>query len=51
MTNSLKTYVEQLEYIVTLNQFEDLDDFSKEMESSGRTTGSVVPERSVAIVN
>ena len=51
MTNSLKTYVEQFEYIVTLNQFEDLDDFYKEMESSGRLTGSVVPERSVAIVN
>jgi len=51
MTNSLKTYVEQFEYIVTLNQFEDLDDFYKEMESSGKPANSVIPEREVAIVN
>ena len=52
MSDSLKKYVEQFEYIVTLNRFEDLDDFYKEMETSGRvSTDSVVPEREITIVN
>jgi hypothetical protein len=52
MTNSLEKYVEQFEYIVTLNRFEDLDDFYNEMKNSGRTmTDSVVPEREITIVN
>lgn len=52
MSGSLKKYVEQFEYIVTLNYFEDLDDFYKEMEGSGRTfTSSAVPEREIPTVN
>jgi hypothetical protein len=52
MTDSLKEYVEQFEYIVTLNQFEDLDDFYKEMAGSGRlSTDSAVPDREITIVN
>jgi hypothetical protein len=51
MSDSLKKYVEQFEYIVTLNHFEDLDDFYKEMEGQGRLIDSVLPDRQVAIVN
>jgi len=51
MSNSLEKYVKQFEYIVTLKRFEDLDDFYKEMELSGRLTDSVVPEREITIVN
>ena len=52
MSESLKKYVEQFEYIVTLNNFEDLDDFYKEMSNASRTTvDSAVPEREVEVVN
>jgi hypothetical protein len=52
MSESLKKYVEQLEYIVTLNNFEDLDDFYNEMSSTGRLMAdSAVPEREVTVVN
>jgi hypothetical protein len=52
MTDSLERYVKQFEYIVTLNRFEDLDDFYNEMEISGRTfANSCVPERNITIVN
>jgi hypothetical protein len=52
MTTSLEQYVKQFEYIVTLNHFEDLEDFYKEMESKGRIHDtSVVPEREITIVN
>ena len=51
MSESLKKYVEQFEYIVTLNLFEDLDDFYKEMEGNGRLVDSVLPEREVSVVN
>jgi hypothetical protein len=52
MSGSLKKYVEQFEYIVTLNHFEDLADFYKEMEGAGRTfTDGAVPEREIFIVN
>jgi hypothetical protein len=51
MTDSLKKYVEQFEYIVTLNRFEDLDEFCKEMEGTSRLVDSVIPNREVPVVN
>jgi hypothetical protein len=51
MSESLKKYVEQFEYIVTLNHFEDLDEFYNEMESAEQLVNSVLPNRVVAVVN
>jgi hypothetical protein len=52
MINPLEKYVTQFEYIVTLNHFEDLEDFYKEMEGKGRTfVNSAVPEREITVVN
>jgi hypothetical protein len=51
MSESLKKYVEQFEYIVTLKHFEDLDKFYNEMESAEQLVNSVLPNRVVAVVN
>jgi len=49
--SEMKKYVEGKEYIVTLQDFNDLEEFYDDMQMLGRNPGTYVPERSVECVD